>query len=368
MKILVTGAAGFIGSKLVSELSKNGHTIVGIDNINTYYNPNLKYARLKHFFCIDIDENWTKIEVTPEAGSNAEDKKLLCPDMPFHQRFGSVLHPSVVFIRMDICDKERLENLFLSEKFDAVINLAAQAGVRYSIKNPLAYVESNIVGFTNILECCRNYNIKHLVYASSSSVYGGNIKTPFSEEDRVDSPVSIYAATKKSNELFANVYSKLYGLPTTGLRFFTVYGPWGRPDMAPMLFSDAICSETPIKVFNNGNLSRDFTYIDDIVKGVIKVLNRQPKGEVPADLFNIGCGHPTQLDTFIEILEQTLGKKAKKKMMPMQLGDVYTTFADTLKLQQEVLYKPEVQLEQGIANFAKWYIEYNKNNNGNDFI
>ena len=262
------------------------------------------------------------------------------------------------FVRMDITDKESIHNLFKEEQFDAVMNLAAQAGVRYSIENPYAYVQSNVVGFINLLEAARYNGIKHFVYASSSSVYGGNTKTPFSEEDRVDNQVSIYAATKKSNELMAHVYSKLYKLPTTGLRFFTVYGPWGRPDMAPMLFAKAILAGQPIKVFNNGNLSRDFTYIDDIVEGVVRIIDKIPEKEVPAEVYNIGCGHPVQLMDFIHTLEDCLGKKAQMEMLPMQKGDVYTTYADTSMLEKEIGYKGKVLLLEGIDKFVKWYNLY----------
>lgn len=251
-----------------------------------------------------------------------------------------------------------MERLFAEEKFDAVMNLAAQAGVRYSIENPMAYVESNLVGFVTLLECARRHPVRHFVYASSSSVYGGNTKTPFSEDDRVDNPVSLYAATKKSNELMANVYSKLYGVPTTGLRFFTVYGPWGRPDMAPMLFSDAIMSGKPIKVFNNGDLSRDFTYVEDIVAGVTRVIDSAPAGEIPSEVYNIGCGHPMQLMDFIRTLEEALGRKAVMEMLPMQPGDVYTTYADTRKLEEQMGYRAKVELPEGVDRFAKWYLEY----------
>lgn len=337
MKILVTGAAGFIGFHLVRRLCECGNEVVGIDNINDYYPVSLKYARLKE---------------------NGIDNSLIVQGHVVE----SACYDAFRFVRMDIEDRARLEKLFEAEHFDAVMNLAAQAGVRYSIENPYAYIQSNIVGFLNLLECARNYSVKHFVYASSSSVYGGNIKTPFSEADRVDNQVSIYAATKRSNELMANVYSKLYSIPTTGLRFFTVYGPWGRPDMAPMLFAKAIMADRPIKVFNNGYLSRDFTYIDDIIEGVVRVINHVPriseKKNVPADVYNIGCGHPMQLMDFIHTLEQFLGRKAQMEMYPMQKGDVYTTYADTRKLEKNMGYKAKTELKEGIEKFVEWYKAY----------
>ena len=333
MKILVTGTAGFIGFHLIEKLVTRGDIVVGIDNINDYYPVSLKYARLK------------------ECGI-AENKIVQGHEVQ------STMYRNYRFIRLDICDRPKLEQLFHKEKFDVVVNLAAQAGVRYSIENPYTYIESNIVGFLNILECSRTFGIKHLVYASSSSVYGGNTKTPFSEDDKVDNQVSIYAATKKSNELMANVYSKLYKLPTTGLRFFTVYGPWGRPDMAPMLFADAITHNRPIKVFNNGNLSRDFTYIDDIIEGVTRVMDTVPIAEIPSDIFNIGHGEPMQLMDFINTLETALGKKAEMDFLPMQPGDVYTTFADTSKLANTFGYTPKVSLKDGVQDFVNWYMNY----------
>lgn len=333
MKILVTGSAGFIGFHLAEKLLERGDEVVGIDSINDYYDPKLKYARLSE----------------SGIGAGAE---------VFGQEVQSTKHAGYRFIRMKLEDREALQELFTGEKFDIVVNLAAQAGVRYSLENPYAYIESNIVGFLNLLECARHNPVKHFVYASSSSIYGGNTKTPFSEEDRVDNPVSLYAATKKSNELMAHVYSKLYGIPTTGLRFFTVYGPWGRPDMAPMLFTKAILAGEPIKVFNNGNLSRDFTYIDDIVEGVTRVIGKVPEicenHPVPAEVYNIGCGHPMQLMDFIHTLEEALGKKAQMQMMPMQKGDVYTTYADTSKLERNIGYKSQIKLKKGIDEFVGW--------------
>ena len=312
MKVLVTGAAGFIGFHLVQRLLGRGDEVVGLDNLNAYYPVVLKEARLAQ-----IDSG----------------------------RFR--------FVRMDLADREALPALFAAERFDAVVNLAAQAGVRYSVENPWAYVDSNVVGFLNILECCRHYPVRHLVYASSSSVYGGNEKTPFSEEDRVDNPVSLYAATKKADELMAGCYCHLYGLKATGLRFFTVYGPWGRPDMSPMLFASAILAGKPIKVFNHGDMLRDFTYIDDIVEGVVRVLDRVPDRH---EVFNIGCSSPVKLMDFISEMERALGREADKVMLPMQPGDVYQTYADTGKLERELGYKPSVKLREGIGRFVDWYL------------
>ncbi|MBP5625360.1 MAG: NAD-dependent epimerase [Bacteroidales bacterium] len=312
MKVLVTGAAGFVGFHLVQRLLGRGDEVVGLDNLSDYYSVALKEARL-----------------------------------------AQVRSGRFRFVKMDLADREALPALFAAERFDAVVNLAAQAGVRYSVENPWAYVDSNVVGFLNVLECCRHNPVRHLVYASSSSVYGGNEKTPFSEEDRVDDPVSLYAATKKSDELMAACYSKLYGIPTTGLRFFTVYGPWGRPDMSPMLFASAILAGKPLKVFNHGDMLRDFTYVDDIVEGVVRVLDRQP---VRHEIYNIGCSHPVRLMDFISELERALGRKAEKILLPMQPGDVYQTYADTSKLERELGYKPRVMLREGIDRFVAWYL------------
>ena len=315
MKILVTGAAGFIGSKLMSELQKRGDTIVGVDNFNDYYDVRLKDARCRAF----------GLEV----------------------------------IKKDIADKAAVDQLFAAEHFDKVVNLAAQAGVRYSITNPYAYLQSNLVGFLNILEACRNFGVKHLVYASSSSVYGMNAKVPYSEDDKVDNPVSLYAATKKSNELMAHAYCKLYGIAMTGLRFCTVYGPWGRPDMSPMLFARAISAGEPIKVFNHGDMIRDFTYIDDIVEGTIGCVDQVPgpnENGLPYRVYNIGCSNPVKLMDFISEIEQAMGREAQKVFLPMQPGDVYQTNADTSKLEAEIGYKPHVRLHEGITEFAKWYL------------
>ena len=307
MKTLITGAAGFIGFHVARALAEKGHSVIGLDNINDYYDVNLKYGRLRE---LGVDRE--KIE----PGRTVKSTKF----------------PGLQFIKLDSTDLDGLNGLFDQENFDRVIHLAAQAGVRYSIENPHAYVQSNLVGFVNILECCRHHQIEHLVYASSSSVYGNNQKVPFSEEDRVDHPVSMYAATKKSNELMAYTYSHLYHLPTTGLRFFTVYGPWGRPDMAPMIFADAIVNEKPLKVFNNGQMERDFTYIDDIVEGVLKVTENIPGPDTEQPYYrvlNIGNSRPVRLMDFISQMENPLGKKAVKEMHPMQPGDVVQTYADT---------------------------------------
>ena len=338
MKILVTGAAGFIGSKLAYLLANRGDEVVGIDCINNYYDMRLKIGRLE------------------ECGIVHKNKV----NMPFNEVIQSTEFPNYRFIRMDIVDKDTLYKLFEVECFDKVVNLAAQAGVRYSITNPKAYIESNLIGFFNILECCRHYKTKHLVFASSSSVYGLNEKIPYAEEDKADMPISLYAASKKSNELMAHAYSKLYGFSTVGLRFFTVYGPWGRPDMAPMLFAKAISKGETIKVFNNGDMYRDFTYIDDIIEGTIKVLDEtlvaaECPNTVAFKVYNIGCGNPVKLMEFINEIELALGKKAKKEFQQMQPGDVYQTYADTSKLQTEIGYKPSVSLHEGIKKFITWY-------------
>jgi UDP-glucuronate 4-epimerase len=337
MKVLVTGAAGFIGSKIASLLAQRGDEVVGIDNLNDYYDIRLK---LGHLGLLGIGEGMSSLVWKKEYHSRTFD--------------------NVKFYRMSLDDKEAMDHLFEKERFDKVVNLAAQAGVRYSIENPYAYLQSNLVGFLNLLECCRHYPVQHLLFASSSSVYGLNSKAPFSEDDKVDTPVSFYAATKKSNELMAHAYSKLYGIPATGLRYFTVYGPWGRPDMSPMLFADAISHGRPIKVFNNGDMIRDFTYIDDIVNGSVMTLDKPPVAKecpngVAFRIYNIGCSYPVKLMDFIAEIEQALGKEAEKIMLPMQLGDVYMTCADTTKLEKEIGYKPKVTLHEGITKFIEWY-------------
>lgn len=335
-KILVTGVAGFIGFHVSKKLIDLGFEVYGIDNLNAYYDVRLKLDRLKELG-IDTQSELFMRQQEVKSGSNE----------------------SFRFSQMDLVDEHRLDHLFLKEKFDAVINLAAQAGVRYSIENPKAYIQANVVGFMNILEACRSNQIKHLIYASSSSVYGNQQKVPFSEKDRVDHPISLYAATKKSNELMAHVYSHLYGLKTTGLRFFTVYGPWGRPDMAPFLFTKAILSETPIKVFNNGDLMRDFTYIEDIVKGIIEVLITD-KIQENYNIYNIGNNTPVKLLDFIQAVEGACNKKAQLDFYPMQDGDVYQTFADIEDLKAVTGYIPKVKINEGIQEFVNWYKAYFK--------
>ena len=336
MKILVTGAAGFIGYHLCESLLKQGHQVVGIDNINDYYDVNLKYARLYELGILR---------------ENAE---------PFLNESESLKHQgNLSFIRMNLEDRDELPKLFEKHEFDVVCSLAAQAGVRYSIENPETYIDSNMVGFLNILECCRHHQIKHLLYASSSSVYGANKKTPFSTTDNVDHPISLYAATKKSNELMAYTYSHLYNIPTTGLRFFTVYGPWGRPDMAIYLFADAISKNNPIKVFNNGNMSRDFTYIDDIIKGVEILLNPPQKESTQPRyrLSNIGNGNPQSLGSFIKAIETSFGKEAQKEYLPMQAGDVPQTWADVSEI-EKLGYKSTTGIEDGVEKFVAWFKNY----------
>ena len=338
MKILVTGAAGFIGFYVSKVLLGKGHTVVGLDNINDYYDINLKFSRLKELGIIKENaEVFNKIS-TSETDSNFS------------------------FVRMNLEDRENLSLLFKELQFNVVCNLAAQAGVRYSIENPETYVDSNLVGFLNILECCRHHNIKHLVYASSSSVYGLNKKIPFSTEDNVDNPISLYAATKKSNELMAHTYSHLYKIPTTGLRFFTVYGPWGRPDMAMFLFTDAIVNNRPIKVFNHGNMERDFTYIDDIVEGVLRIIEKSPKVRINNNeyykIYNIGNNNSVKLLDFIKEIEINLKKEAKKNMLPMQPGDVERTWADVDQLISDYDYRPETSIKAGVKYFIDWYKEY----------
>ena len=343
MKILVTGAAGFIGSRVAQMLAKRGDEVIAIDNINDYYDVQLKYARLRELLGVESEYN----------------------ELPFGKVRLSITYPNLSFIRLSIEDKPALDALFEQTKFDVVLNLAAQAGVRYSITHPYTYMQSNLVGFLNVLEACRNYNVPKLVFASSSSVYGMNEKVPYNEEDKVDTPISLYAASKKSNELMAHCYSKLYGIQTIGLRYFTVYGPWGRPDMFPMLFANALRDNQPIKVFNNGDMIRDFTYIDDIAEGTIRSIDYTLKPEQCAHgvlykIYNIGCSSPIKLMDFISELEQAYGKEAKKVYLPMQPGDVYQTNADTSSLEHDMGYKPHWSLHEGIKEFIEWY-KSNKN-------
>ena len=337
-KILVTGAAGFIGYHLCEALIKQGHHVIGLDNINDYYDVNLKYARLH------------ELGITKEAAT------------VFAEITESSIHGSYMqFIRLNLEDRQELPKLFKTFNFDMLCNLAAQGGVRYSIENPEAYIDSNVTGFLNVLECCRHHNVKRLVYASSSSVYGNSDDTPFRETANVDTPISLYAATKKSNELMAHTYSHLYKFETIGLRFFTVYGPWGRPDMAMFLFTDAILNNKPIKVFNNGNLSRDFTYIDDIVDGVVNTLIKDSKNVDLYKLYNIGNGKPVQLLDFIASLEKVLDITAIKNLLPMQAGDVHQTFADTFCLEHNYNYKPQISVDKGIKAFVLWYKKFYNN-------
>ena len=325
MEFLVTGAAGFIGMHVATRLLQGGHNVTGVDSLSDYYDVRLKEARLK----------------------------VLQPYSNFH------------FIKMDLADREKVNDLFDSGKFERVIHLAAQAGVRYSLENPHVYIQSNIVGFTNILEACRRFPVKHLVYASSSSVYGANKKLPFSVRDNVDHPVSLYAASKKSNELMAHAYSHLFQIPTTGLRFFTVYGPWGRPDMAIFSFTKAILEDKSIDVFNYGKMQRDFTYIDDIVEGVLLVADRPPAARgnnspssAPYKLYNIGNHQPVELMKLIEILEKSLGKTVRKNLLPMQPGDVPATFADVDDLMRDTGFHPATPIETGLERFVRWYQSY----------
>jgi len=347
MKILITGTAGFIGFHLANRLIKRGDDIIGMDCINDYYDINLKYSRLEQ---TGIDRD--KIEY----GKLVQSSKF----------------NNYKFIRLKLEDREAILELFQKEKFDKVCNLAAQAGVRYSIENPFTYIDSNIVGFINVLEGCRQSEIKHLVYASSSSVYGLNETMPFSTLHNVDHPISLYAASKKSNELMAHTYSYLYSLPTTGLRFFTVYGPWGRPDMALFLFTKAILEGKPINVYNNGNMQRDFTYVDDIVEGISRVIDNPPTSNshwtgkrpdpsasiAPYKIYNIGNSNPVMLMDFIEAIEQALGKSAIKNFMPLQSGDVPATWADVEDLEKNLNYKPKTSVKFGIKNFIDWYKQY----------
>jgi len=334
MNILVTGAAGFIGSFTAHQLLDRGDHVVGLDNMNNYYDPTLKQARLAR---LQARANFT-------------------------------------FTQVDLCDTDAMKSLFAKNKFDRVIHLAAQAGVRYSIENPMAYTQSNLVGMTNILEGCRHGKVAHLVYASTSSVYGLNTTQPFSPHHSADHPMTFYAATKRANELMAHSYSHIFGMPTTGLRFFTVYGPWGRPDMALFLFTKAILAGEPIRLFNHGKHTRDFTYVEDIARGVIASADRiatadatfnaakpdMASSSAPWRLYNIGCSRPVQLLRYIEVLEQCLGKKAQTEMLPLQLGDVPDTFADTTDLARDMNYQPSTTIDIGVANFVKWYRDYYK--------
>jgi len=347
MKILVTGTAGFIGSFTTSRLAQRGDEVLGLDSINDYYDINIKYGRLEK-------DGINRFRA--EKGDYVQSEK----------------YPTYRFKRINLENRADLEQVFLEQNFDGVCHLAAQAGVRYSLTHPHAYIDANIIGFLNLLECCRHHGVNHLVYASSSSVYGLNDTYPFSTKDNVDHPISLYAATKKSNELMAHTYSHLYGIPTTGLRFFTVYGPWGRPDMALFIFTKAILEERAIDVFNHGKMKRDFTYIDDIVTGVIKVLDRPPQGDTewngkdpdpsrspaPYRLYNIGNNSPVELMEFIEAIEKALGKNATKNFLPMQPGDVPATWADVDDLVKDFGYAPSITIQEGVDRFVKWYMKF----------
>jgi UDP-glucuronate 4-epimerase len=347
MKILVTGTAGFIGFHLANYLIKRGDEVIGIDCINDYYDVNLKYDRLKN------------------SGINHV-------DLSYNTVIASNIYSNYKFYNLKLEDREQIFKLIENERPDTVVNLAAQAGVRYSITNPYVYIESNIIGYINILEACRHNKVNHLVYASSSSVYGLNEEMPLSTHQNVDHPISLYAASKKSNELMAHTYSHLYGLPTTGLRFFTVYGPWGRPDMALFIFTKAILNDEAINVYNNGDMIRDFTYIDDIVEGIVRVIDNKPKGNIhwtgfhpdpssskaPYKIYNIGNNNPVKLMDFITEIEYKLGRTAKKNFMPMQQGDVPATFAEVNDLVMNMNYKPNTSVKEGISNFIDWYLDY----------
>ncbi|MHC4926208.1 MAG: NAD-dependent epimerase [Planctomycetota bacterium] len=344
MKILVTGTAGFVGYHLALRLLERGDEVVGLDNINDYYDRAVKYGRL---------------------ANTGIDKDVI----EYNKLIPSGTYDNYQFIQMNLEDKDNIDKLFAGQKFDKVCNLAAQAGVRYSLVNPQAYINANIVGFVNILEACRHNEVQHLAYASSSSVYGLNESMPFSTSDNVDHPVSLYAASKKSNELMAHTYSHLFGVPTTGLRFFTVYGPWGRPDMALFLFTKAILEDRPIDVFNYGEMKRDFTYIDDIVEGVVRVIDHPPAGnagwtgaspdpscsKAPYKVYNIGNSSPVKLMDFIEAIETALGKQAEKNMMPIQPGDVPATWADVSDLIRDLDYQPKTPIQEGVRRFVEWY-------------
>jgi UDP-glucuronate 4-epimerase len=336
MKILITGTAGFIGFHLAKKLIERGDDVTGLDNINDYYDIRLKFGRLR------------------ETG--------IPEDLKYNKIITSEKYKNYKFIKLNLEDKENLDMLFKKEKFDKICHLAAQAGVRYSLTNPQAYIDSNILGFINILECARHNPVKHLVYASSSSVYGMNVKQPFNTSDNVDHPISLYAATKKANELMAYTYSHLYNIPTLGLRFFTVYGPWGRPDMAYFLFTKSISDKKAIDVYNNGNLERDFTYIDDIIEGVIRVIDNPVKIEkeskVNYRLYNIGNNTPVKLMDFINIIEKHLGKTAKKNFLPLQPGDVLSTYADITDLERDYGFRPKTSIDEGIKKFVDWYKEF----------
>ncbi len=334
-KILITGGAGFIGYNLTKKLIDENYQVVGIDNINSYYNVNLKYDKLP---LLGIDE----VNLWP------------------NKLFQSKIHSNFRFAKIDITDRYQIEELFRREKFDVVVNLAAQAGVQYSLQNPHTYIENNITGFINLIDAAKTKGVKHFVYASSSSVYGNREEVPFKEDDRVDNPISLYAASKKANELIAHTYSHLHGIKTTGLRFFTVYGPWGRPDMAPFIFTKNIYEGKEIIVFNKGNLERDFTFIDDIIDGVFRVVNQKNKHLDTYSIYNIGNSNPVNLMDFIHTIEEKLNKRAKIIFKPLREGDVYKTFASTAKLENDYDYKPKTSIKKGMGIFIDWYLNYFK--------
>jgi UDP-glucuronate 4-epimerase len=339
-RILVTGSAGFIGHHLVMALQSLGYKVVGLDSINDYYDPELKYGRLR-------EQGFSRSHINYNSC-------IISSHTPLHS-----------FIRLDLTDKEGLEELFRRKQFDIVINLAAQAGVLYSKENPMAYVQSNLVGFANLLEVCRRYPVKHLLFASSSSVYGLNQEVPFATSHSTDHPISFYAATKKANEVMAHSYAHLYGIPTTGMRFFTVYGPWGRPDMACFLFAKCITENKPIKLFNQGDMWRDFTFVTDVVGAVIRLIEKKPKSQqeyqnliAPFRLFNIGNNHPVRLMELVAVLERHLHKKAQLEFLPMQAGDVHKTFADVSDLEKAIRYRPKTRLDEGVRLFVEWFEAY----------
>ncbi|MFC2107542.1 NAD-dependent epimerase [Bacteroidota bacterium] len=392
MKILVTGTAGFIGYHTAKKLLERGDEVVGLDNVNDYYDVNLKYDRLAEMGIQEKAKGKRQkakdsSQFTVHGSPSSSPHHLITPSLEFNRLYQSSTHPNYRFIRLNLEDRDAIMELFEKEKFDRVIHLAAQAGVRYSIENPWTYIECNIIGHLSILEACRNHMVEHLVYASSSSVYGNNTKLPLSVDDNVDHPISLYAATKKADELMSHTYSHLYGIPTTGLRFFTVYGPWGRPDMALFIFTKAISEDRPIDVYNNGEMWRDFTYVGDIVEGIVKVLDNPPdskaKGKskkakvsgsssphhpitsspsvsatAPYRIYNIGCSNTEKLLDFIHEIEKNLGKKATMNFLPLQPGDVPKTFADVEALERDMGYKPSVKIQEGVMRFVEWYREY----------
>lgn len=333
MNILITGAAGFIGAALAVRLVAAGHSVIGLDNLNSYYSPYLKLGRLK---MLGVDAS----------------------SVPYGGAIVSPLYGNYTFYRADLTDFDLLQRIFQKGKPDIVVNLAAQAGVRYSLQNPRAYIRSNVEGFLNVLECCRRQPVKHLVYASSSSVYGGNSEVPYREDMNTDTPASLYAATKKADELMAHTYSSLYSIPATGLRFFTVYGPWGRPDMAPYIFMKAVIAGEHIRVFNHGRMSRDFTYIDDIIDAVERIIAQPPTADVPHEVYNIGRSQPVELLEFIREIERVSGRKAQMEMEEMQPGDVTDTYADTTRLRDRFGITPKISLSEGLSRFYNWFLEY----------